>query len=92
MFLLGTVPYFVEHLQDYYSNGADVILSATANGDPAVSYQWFRNGMAITDEDTTPDTRFSVYLNLLLHQIGHVYTHKCAADIVLKYEHNLVVE
>ena len=73
VFLLGRAPYFVQHLQDYYSSGADVILSATANGDPAVSYQWFRNGMEITDEDTTPDTRFSIYLKLLLHPIIHVY-------------------
>ena len=33
-----------------------------------------------------------VLVNLLLHPIVCVYTHKCATNIVKEYEHSLVVE
>ena len=32
-----------------------------------------------------------IHLKLLLHPIIRVYTHKCAENIVEKYEHSLVV-
>ena len=37
------------------------------------------------------DSRFSLSLKLLLYPITHVYTCKCATNIVEIYEHSLVV-
>ena len=68
LLLSESAPYFVEHLEDYYSKGPDVILRASAEGDPAASYVWYRNGMEITDNDTTPGTRFSSFYLVIFLQ------------------------